>query len=68
MMLRLSVYGETNVGRQRDHNEDAFAIFFTDQGTWYDLNDGQADPTHSDSVFLVIADGMGGANAGEVAS
>jgi serine/threonine protein phosphatase PrpC len=46
---KLSVYGETNVGRIREHNEDFIA--------W------------DSSVGLVLlADGMGGHNAGEIAS
>lgn len=41
--------GTTDTGRQRDHNEDAFAIA-------------------ADLGIAVVADGMGGHNAGEVAS
>lgn len=42
----------TDVGRRRDHNEDAYVTFEADDG----------------SLVLVVADGMGGHLAGEVAS
>lgn len=47
--LRIQAAGETHVGRQREHNEDSFAV---------DLDLG---------LFLV-ADGIGGAACGEIAS
>jgi protein phosphatase len=66
--VRVSVFGKTDLGRARDHNEDTFLV---------------ADLTHKraslhpevrrhvvgprGSLFMV-ADGMGGAAAGEVAS
>lgn len=62
------VYGHTDVGRTREHNEDAFIVA--------DLTRGNVslDPevrTHEvgdrGSMFMV-ADGMGGAAAGEIAS
>ena len=46
---KLSVYGETDVGQLREHNED-FIAWDTSMG------------------LLLLADGMGGHNAGEVAS
>jgi protein phosphatase len=48
----LSVGSATDVGQRRDHNEDAFVT--------YEAEDG--------AVILVVADGMGGHLAGEVAS
>lgn len=47
--LKLVIYGVTDVGRNREHNEDAIA---------WDMKSGLA----------LLADGMGGHNAGEVAS
>jgi len=49
---QLSVGAATDIGRRRDHNEDDFVTFATDDG----------------SLVLVVADGMGGHQAGEVAS
>jgi protein phosphatase len=66
--IRIRVFGKTDVGRTREHNEDCFLV---------------ADLTHQKASLLpevrehhlgpkgslfVVADGMGGAAAGEVAS
>lgn len=51
--MSIEVYGSTNIGRVREINEDSFSIWGFDAE-----NDG----------FAIIADGMGGHNAGEVAS
>lgn len=62
------VFGKTDVGRTREHNEDSFVVA--------DLNSMNATlqpevrthrPGEMGSLFMV-ADGMGGAAAGEVAS
>src|SRR5437762_735797 len=62
------VFGRTDVGRTREHNEDAFVV--ADLST----NNATLQPqvrTHTigpkGSLFMV-ADGMGGAAAGEIAS
>lgn len=66
--IRVSVFGRTDLGRTRDHNEDTFLVA--------DLNAPQVLPSvtvveHTigprGSLFMV-ADGMGGAAAGEIAS
>ncbi len=46
---QLEIYGQTDKGLVRDHNEDFIA--------WY-----------ADTGLIILADGMGGHNAGEVAS
>ena len=64
----MSVFGKTDLGRTREHNEDTFLVA--------DLSTGNAS-LHPEvrlhevgprgSLFMV-ADGMGGAAAGELAS
>jgi PPM family protein phosphatase len=62
------VFGRTDVGRTREHNEDAFVVA--------DLTTGNATlqpEVRSHSVgprgsLFMVADGMGGAAAGEIAS
>ena len=64
----VQVFGRTDVGRTRDHNEDAFLVA--------DLSaDVAAVPTEvrrtisgQKGSLFVVADGMGGAAAGEIAS
>ncbi len=66
--IRVQIFGKTDLGRSRDHNEDTFLV---------------ADLTRKDAslqpavrqhdlgergTLLVVADGMGGAAAGELAS
>jgi serine/threonine protein phosphatase PrpC len=66
--VRVSVFGKTDLGRTRDHNEDTFLVA--------DLSTGNASLQPAvrlheigplGSLFMV-ADGMGGAAAGELAS
>jgi protein phosphatase len=66
--VRLRLAGLTDVGITRDHNEDAFAFLDLTSGQSHDeVTDGTIDVgTHG--VVLVVADGMGGAAAGEIAS
>jgi serine/threonine protein phosphatase PrpC len=66
--VRLRLAGLTDVGITRDHNEDAFAILDLATGqTHAELQDGVLD-VGLRGVVLVVADGMGGAAAGEIAS
>jgi serine/threonine protein phosphatase PrpC len=66
--IRIRVFGKTDLGRTRDHNEDRFLVA--------DLTrrDASLQPPVREHVvgergsLLVVADGMGGAAAGEVAS
>lgn len=75
MSATLEIYGLTNVGLSRDHNEDYSALCFSTAQP----NDWKFDPagsglgqqvtvSGSNCSVLIVADGMGGANAGEVAS
>ncbi|HEU6452049.1 MAG TPA: Stp1/IreP family PP2C-type Ser/Thr phosphatase [Gemmatimonadaceae bacterium] len=62
------VYGHTDVGRTREHNEDSFVIV--------DLDADDASPPDSvrtrrvgpRGALFMVADGLGGAAAGEIAS
>jgi serine/threonine protein phosphatase PrpC len=65
----LSVAGLTDVGRVREKNEDTFVIADLTGGA---LFEGAEPPARFDvgerGVLLAVSDGMGGAQAGEVAS
>ncbi len=61
------VSAQTDVGRTRDHNEDTFLVADLTKGTTDFLEAGTATIGPKGSLFLV-ADGMGGAAAGEIAS
>ena len=62
------VFGRTDVGRTREHNEDAFVVADLTR------NDASLQPsvrTHKvgeKGTLFMVADGMGGAAAGEIAS
>lgn len=66
--IRFTAVGMTDVGRVREHNEDNFLA--VDLGTDKRASSGQAfsGPLLQRGLSLVVADGMGGAAAGEVAS
>lgn len=66
--IRASFYALTDLGRTRDHNEDTFLIADLSQMTPIrDPQAGEQDVSERGALYLV-ADGMGGAAAGEVAS
>jgi protein phosphatase len=66
--VRLRLAGLTDVGITREHNEDAFAFLDLTSGQSHEaVTDGVIE-TGSRGVVLVVADGMGGAAAGEIAS
>jgi PPM family protein phosphatase len=66
--VRLRLAGRTDVGITRDHNEDAFAFLDLATGQSHqNVHDGVID-VGLRGVVLVVADGMGGAAAGEIAS
>ena len=66
--MKISFYGDTNTGRQRDHNEDSFMILCCIDNKWQEMNNTEIDLSATEGALFVVADGMGGANAGEVAS
>jgi PPM family protein phosphatase len=64
----VSVFGRTDVGRTREHNEDAFIVAdLTTNNATLDPDVRRHTPGPKGSLFMV-ADGMGGAAAGEIAS
>lgn len=63
----VSIHAITDVGRSRSHNEDNFIVCpDLKEKRWY-FSDKPAQLS-AKGCLLVVADGMGGANAGEVAS
>jgi serine/threonine protein phosphatase PrpC len=62
------VFGRTDVGRTREHNEDAFVVvdLTTDHATL--LPDVRTHEVGERGSLFMVADGMGGAAAGELAS
>jgi protein phosphatase len=67
--MKISIAAKTDVGRGRENNEDAFA-FCTDviNPDWHHDHTKGYVPLGAAGALLIVADGMGGANAGEVAS
>jgi PPM family protein phosphatase len=66
--VRIMVFGKTDVGRNREHNEDSFLVADLTRGTASlqpEVRDHEVGPK---GTLLMVADGMGGAAAGEVAS
>lgn len=62
------VFGRTDVGRTREHNEDAFVVvdLSTDNATLQpEVRTHRLGPK---GTLFMVADGMGGAAAGEIAS
>ena len=69
----MRIYATTDVGRERDHNEDAFVVCanLLDNASWGKKNIDTNFPSYdlgNYGTLLVVADGLGGVNSGEVAS
>ncbi|MFI5207950.1 MAG: Stp1/IreP family PP2C-type Ser/Thr phosphatase [Gemmatimonadales bacterium] len=66
--LKVEVFGRTDVGKTRDHNEDSFMVADLSRqvaSLQPDMREHEVGPRGS---LFVVADGMGGAAAGEIAS
>jgi protein phosphatase len=66
--IRVSVFGKTDRGRNREHNEDAFLVAdltARKASLQPEVREHELGPK---GTLLVVADGMGGAAAGEIAS
>src|SRR3954454_17616507 len=67
--IRITVYGKTDVGLVREHNEDCFLIAdATQDRRESELRDPLEIAVGTKGALLLVCDGMGGAAAGEVAS
>lgn len=64
----VSVFGKTDVGRTREHNEDAFLVADLSTGTASPRPEVRDHAVGRRGSLFVVADGMGGAAAGEIAS
>ena len=66
--IRVEVFGKTDLGRTRDHNEDRFLVADLTRKTASLQPEVRKHDIGPRGTLLVVADGMGGAAAGEVAS
>src|SRR5256884_5042070 len=66
--IRVEVFAKTDLGRTRDHNEDRFLVADLTRKTASLQPDVRQHDIGPRGTLLVVADGMGGAAAGEVAS
>ncbi|MDF7817262.1 Stp1/IreP family PP2C-type Ser/Thr phosphatase [Runella sp. MFBS21] len=64
--LQLQMVAKTNVGKVREHNEDNFIVTSDVEANWVVPAHPYYNPTNGS--MMVVADGMGGTNAGEIAS
>jgi serine/threonine protein phosphatase PrpC len=66
--VQIRVFGKTDVGRIREHNEDRFLVVDLNRSDIAVLAEGRPHGVGGRGSLLVVADGMGGAAAGELAS
>jgi protein phosphatase len=66
--VMVQVFAQTNVGRTREHNEDSFIVVNLSEGQPLRFERLVEQPADAAATLFMVADGMGGAAAGEVAS
>ena len=66
--IRVDVFGRTDVGLVREHNEDNFLIADLTEGNRNIKPEVRQHTVGKNGSIFVVCDGMGGAAAGEVAS
>ncbi len=66
--LKVEVFGRTDVGRTRDHNEDSFLVADLTRRIASLQPEVREHHVGERGSLFVVADGMGGAAAGEIAS
>ena len=66
--VQISVFGKTDVGKTRDHNEDTFLVADLSRRVASLQPDVRDHIVGDRGSLFMVADGMGGAAAGEVAS
>ena len=66
--IRVEVFAKTDLGRTRDHNEDRFLVADLTRKAASLLPDVRQHDIGPRGTLFVVADGMGGAAAGELAS
>ena len=66
--MKVSVCGRTNVGLRRTNNEDGFVIRDLARDAAFRQTYVVEQPVGTRGLLLAVCDGMGGQNAGEVAS
>src|SRR5687768_12078360 len=66
--ISVEVFALSDVGRTREHNEDAFIVCDLAAGRRMDFPETTAHRVGERGMLMMVADGMGGAAAGELAS
>jgi protein phosphatase len=66
--VRVSVFGKTDLGQTRDHNEDTFLVADLSTGNANLQPEVRCHEIGPRGSLFMVADGMGGAAAGEIAS
>jgi serine/threonine protein phosphatase PrpC len=66
--VHVLVAGRTDVGRTREHNEDTYLVADLSSGKLCDASEAQVCEVGPRGSLFMVADGMGGAAAGELAA